>query len=1537
MRSGNGEGRSTGGSDESVTSDVASITPSSSGYKLDREASRHAYSRANTLPIYRVGMGEGPSSAFGPQDEGGGGPDAQAFHMTHSRTVSPTRFSWRAPLRVLSSFLPVGPSVAAEAAYAEQLVEEAQHREAILHQLIHALQTLIKEEVDLSRGQSLPVEIVTLRGDLPGVQELCLTVEQACFHGIKTESFHGQLPFWDLIEALEGWARKESAEHEAAGGTRMLREPFGAGEDPALEEGEEPEDECGGQIIRYLVHRVNRVTAIRTSVGKARSFLRHALHDGNLDQVMARVMAQAPAQLGLFYDADAIVLHQDDRTLLLEVLRSISDHFRLDLSGDMEAPGLDREPDWPMLHLATEAARRRREREEGKDRGILAAALLDDLTHWQLEERGEAKALETFQRSDAFNSSAKRTGHQDRVVDALLETSGVALRHVGGTGPGEGGGESGGKGEEEAEVVELVEVGGGASRPYHRLLHEQQRRLALQSAQRNDLGSREGDMSSAGSETPSSLTTPPRRRPKGGELYISTSLPSTPAYKGARGHASPRRAVTPTTTVTRLAHPNRYTPIQFSSPRHLSGLADEAFPQSPPSGEVLDLFRPASPPHSPVPISVRPAPASFDHESHHGPIILPSKEFLSHSPASRLRRPSPQTRKVFGVPLAHLVRDVETCRFAFLEPSLGVPYVFETMIGYLEAYLEGSPDLFESRVSGWRVSNLSKVLDESQEIPPGTDPSIVAATLNLALRMLPEPLLTYESYHAFLSAARVSDLALRRASISQLLHGLPWEHKPTLRKLMHLLWKACQAAEHAGDGADERVGWDGASSRQPQQYGLSSRKLAPIFARSMLRSYLPQFSRAEQEHIRQIQSGDQLVQPGANLALPFSLSHPPEAVALTQELIEHYTYYFHRAREEEEAKTRALQAKVERLAAMVETSKQPADAERDSECLSLFRTLFVFLGRVEERIHLASTVSPAPVSTRHRHSMSDAFRHRAGGSPPPASRKELDAQVRRVRSQSMPDVFDPTSSLHGEDEEGADTTAIQEAARKAEMLGLKAGVAGTSMSILPENEGEEGDSEEEQEAAGEDVPFSFDHPRWETCGFVRGDPGCELVLSGRLTLQCIVRFVRRFPCIAAEMIFQYSHHGRRGITISFPALCVQVTRLVLELLQLLPKTEGGPLSITTFAQAPYWRLLDSPRAVEEVFCFALTLVDFLHFHEALRMDAVKPHILEAKRQVSWALAQGPASVHSLWELWLALRAELRRQYRDAHRKEEEEEKRRGREESRSRMERKADEEVQLADDQACFLQADPTNDQIIYKVSRGIRSRMWGKSAILAPWQVITLERSLPEHHQDRDWFLLYSLKKHGTAMHTIFERCKDHPYSLLCVVDNDGVVFGGMATEEWRDQKDRYFGSGESFLFSFKSNKFAKYTWTRNNSYFMLASQRIGMAMGGGGHFGLYLNSDLTRGSSDKCDTFGSVTLSGEKNFEVVNIEVWGFADPTGLLDTDAAADWDSEGEEWTRARVGSSKQGVKGQKCKELRDRRPKGLAESLSEQRQYQNDNM
>jgi hypothetical protein len=56
------------------------------------------------------------------------------------------------------------------------------------------------------------------------------------------------------------------------------------------------------------------------------------------------------------------------------------------------------------------------------------------------------------------------------------------------------------------------------------------------------------------------------------------------------------------------------------------------------------------------------------------PVVLPAAEFML---APGKRAAFKCGTHLFGEPLVHLVRDPNTCRLALLEPSLGVPYIFE--------------------------------------------------------------------------------------------------------------------------------------------------------------------------------------------------------------------------------------------------------------------------------------------------------------------------------------------------------------------------------------------------------------------------------------------------------------------------------------------------------------------------------------------------------------------------------------------------------------------------------------------------------------------------------------------------------------------------------------------------------------------------------------------------------------------------------------------------------------------------------------------
>lgn len=69
-------------------------------------------------------------------------------------------------------------------------------------------------------------------------------------------------------------------------------------------------------------------------------------------------------------------------------------------------------------------------------------------------------------------------------------------------------------------------------------------------------------------------------------------------------------------------------------------------------------------------------------------------------------------------------------------------------------------------------------------------------------------------------------------------------------------------------------------------------------------------------------------------------------------------------------------------------------------------------------------------------------------------------------------------------------------------------------------------------------------------------------------------------------------------------------------------------------------------------------------------------------------------------------------------------------------------------------------------------------------------------------------------------------------------------------------------------------FRWSRRNNYFMLCTDDA-IGFGGGGAFGLFLDEELSRGTSGPCVTFDSPPLAADQDFACVEVELWGF----GLL----------------------------------------------------------
>lgn len=162
-------------------------------------------------------------------------------------------------------------------------------------------------------------------------------------------------------------------------------------------------------------------------------------------------------------------------------------------------------------------------------------------------------------------------------------------------------------------------------------------------------------------------------------------------------------------------------------------------------------------------------------------------------------------------------------------------------------------------------------------------------------------------------------------------------------------------------------------------------------------------------------------------------------------------------------------------------------------------------------------------------------------------------------------------------------------------------------------------------------------------------------------------------------------------------------------------------------------------------------------------------------------------------------------------------------------------------------------------------------SALLENMHVEQLARHLPARVQGYPWRLAYSTLEHGTSLKTLYRKSAslDSPV-LLVIKDMDNQIFGAYATHPFKFS-DHYYGTGETFLYTFSPN-FKVFKWSGENSYFIngdITSLEFG---GGGGRFGLWLDADLYHGRSNSCSTFNNDILSKKEDFIVQDLEVWTF-----------------------------------------------------------------
>ncbi|NXY42767.1 NCOA7 protein, partial [Ceuthmochares aereus] len=180
--------------------------------------------------------------------------------------------------------------------------------------------------------------------------------------------------------------------------------------------------------------------------------------------------------------------------------------------------------------------------------------------------------------------------------------------------------------------------------------------------------------------------------------------------------------------------------------------------------------------------------------------------------------------------------------------------------------------------------------------------------------------------------------------------------------------------------------------------------------------------------------------------------------------------------------------------------------------------------------------------------------------------------------------------------------------------------------------------------------------------------------------------------------------------------------------------------------------------------------------------------------------------------------------------------------------------------------------------------------------EIITVEeakrrKSVCSYHEEDDDDTLPVLKHHSALLENmhIEQVWLEKPWvSLLAVVLSLSSmghlafwrqcqcflrvwkIFGAYATHPFRFS-DHYYGTGETFLYTFSPN-FKVFKWSGENTYFINGDTSSLELGGGGGRFGLWLDADLYHGRSNSCSTFNNDILSKKEDFIIQDVEVWTF-----------------------------------------------------------------
>ena len=192
-----------------------------------------------------------------------------------------------------------------------------------------------------------------------------------------------------------------------------------------------------------------------------------------------------------------------------------------------------------------------------------------------------------------------------------------------------------------------------------------------------------------------------------------------------------------------------------------------------------------------------------------------------------------------------------------------------------------------------------------------------------------------------------------------------------------------------------------------------------------------------------------------------------------------------------------------------------------------------------------------------------------------------------------------------------------------------------------------------------------------------------------------------------------------------------------------------------------------------------------------------------------------------------------------------------------------------------ILNKETYNDYPYFRVDNTTKyiPKLSCESKILTEKKLIEIHSHLPYYHQYKDFKLLYSMNKDGTSLTTLINKGEEYENTILVLKSLNNEIFGAYLSESLRIKYNDFYGTAETFLFTFyNTDRIRVFPATRNNDLYIYTDPSK-IAFGcSNDNFSLSLEDDFSHCFTGTTITYNNPPLCKEKanSITVVNCELW-------------------------------------------------------------------